>query len=143
MASLRRSTRTVQQVSYSEEAFGSSYPDGPPINDFEESISRLNLDAFDSEIFAMVDDIVVYSLYGAKRRNHRSSAWAPSRAFKSDDGERPMSTSDALKFRDLCSTHPPGDQSSDRLAAIQTIVSAILNAFPAIFQQEHVYVLSQ
>ncbi|KAG5649370.1 hypothetical protein H0H81_004258, partial [Sphagnurus paluster] len=63
---MRRSTRLVGRdgpiISNT-----SSYPDGPPESDFERFVARLNLESFPSDTYARIDDILVYSLFTAKK----------------------------------------------------------------------------
>lgn len=44
----------------------SSYPEGPPASEFEEFVSRLNQEAFHSDDYSRIDDILVYSLFSSK-----------------------------------------------------------------------------
>lgn len=49
-----------------------SYPDGPPASEFERFIAKLNLQSFPSDVYARVDDIVVYSLFTGKKHPNYS-----------------------------------------------------------------------
>jgi hypothetical protein len=70
---LRRSARNVGKTfDYTDSS--SIFPEGPPGNELERLIERLNKQAFASSSYAQVDDILVYSLFATKHRagNHRA-----------------------------------------------------------------------
>ncbi|KAG5651009.1 hypothetical protein H0H81_010245 [Sphagnurus paluster] len=63
---MRRSTRLVGREGQTIPDTP-SYPDGPPASDYERFIAKLNLESFPSDIYARVDDVVVYSMFTAKK----------------------------------------------------------------------------
>ena len=67
MPALRRSSRHHGKPDYSTDLRVSSYPDGPPANPLEAMIADLNREAFPSESYAAVDDLLVFSLFATKK----------------------------------------------------------------------------
>lgn len=69
MPVVRRSTRVRAVVNYTADTEVSSYPDGPPANTFEKTIALLNLQAFPRKLYAVADDVLVFSLFATKKNN--------------------------------------------------------------------------
>lgn len=77
---LRRSTRKIgQNVDYSCDNI-SLFPDGPPTNELERTLSQLNSQAFPGSPYARVDDILVQVLFRTKRDSKNYRALVPATA---------------------------------------------------------------
>jgi hypothetical protein len=82
---LRRSTRKLgKNVDYSGDDI-SLFPDGPPMNELENRLSQLNLEAFPGSAYARVDDILIQALFRTKRDSKNYRALFPARAGEDTD----------------------------------------------------------
>jgi hypothetical protein len=139
MPSLRRSARSTRKIQYSE-AFSPSYPDGPPATEFERRVASLNSQSFHSEALATVDDILIYSFFGSKRRPNGYRAMTPACAF----GQlKPSITKDqGLTIRHLYKQFVPKQGQGDK-EALQNAAHAIFSQFPTLFSPDHLPIIEQ
>lgn len=140
MPCLRRSTRSIKKVQYSEEAFTPSYPDGPPATEFERRVASLNSQSFPSDPFAAVDDILVYAFFGSKSRPNGYRALTPARAF----GQlQPSITKDqGLAIRHLYQKFIP-EQGQGSKEDLRNAAKAIFSQFPTLFTPNHQPIIEQ
>ena len=109
-----------------------SYPDGPPVTALERCLARLDQESFEASIFAKVDNILAFSLFGSKRRPNGYRALSLTQAFL--EKEPPISIVTALK---ICSLYNQlANQSSDDTWEIATrAATRILEEFPDLFPE--------
>ena len=139
MALTRRSARNIYKPPL-EYDFTPSYPDGVPQNEFERRVAALDNQSFPSEIFAAVDDVLVYALFGSKRRPNGYRALHPTRAF--GQVEPLITREQAIRIRHVYQQHA-GKQGEGQTKDILKAADAIFQEHPAIFNREHVPVLEQ
>jgi hypothetical protein len=79
------------------------YPDSPPTSQFEHAVAELNSQSFHSLHYAAIDDLLVYALFGSKRREKHYRALFPTRA---SDQIRQINANEGIAIRRRCETIP-------------------------------------
>ena len=141
METLRRSARLTHRPIYTDDVLESSYPEGAPKNDFESTIALLNQQSFPANIYAHIDDILVYALFATKRRSHSYRAFHPTPALQQATTQ-PLSADDGIRILQTYRQHVPETLRGQR-QAIQNAVEALIKQFPSVFLEEHHSVTEQ
>jgi tRNA U54 and U55 pseudouridine synthase Pus10 len=113
----RRSTRKIgKNVDYSGDNI-SLFPDGPPMNELESTLSQLNSQAFPGTAYARVDDILVQALFRTKRDSKNYRALVPATAGNDTDISNEEAIDMANILRDEISQDTPTREQC-RIAAL-------------------------
>jgi hypothetical protein len=106
-----------------------SYPDGPPVTQFEKWVCKLDKQSFPLADFARIDDIVVAALFATKKNPNFYRALLPSRAFLEEGMAVPIDV--AL---DICHIYTRFAKGSTDSPEVASQVTALWVAkYPKIF----------
>jgi hypothetical protein len=72
----RRPTRNIKPVDYTKFT-QTLYPEAPPSTELDRKIHQLNQEAFLADNYAHIDDVLVYAMFGTKRRDGSYFAFRP------------------------------------------------------------------
>jgi hypothetical protein len=134
MADLRRSGRLTTKAMYFDK-FSPSYPDEKPANDFERRVASLDQQSFPYEQFSVVDDILVYALFGSKRRTKGYRTIKIDRAFGEEDS--PVTPEQGIQIRQTLGSEGLGWLKDIHHTALSLV------SLPNIFSMEHLHIVEQ
>ncbi|KAF8883681.1 hypothetical protein BD779DRAFT_817099 [Infundibulicybe gibba] len=141
MMTSRHSARTRSQPPRYAEI--SSYPDGPANGPYEHAIKKLNSQSFGAEMYARVDDILVYSVFASKTRPRGYRALKPRKAFSDieDQESLPCTPSQSIGICKIYNEVSHMDKTANTTWA--SARSKILAAYPELFDDKDAPILDQ
>lgn len=139
MEGLRRSTRKRAKVNYAE-AMTPSYPEGQPKNEFERRIDVLNKQTFPLRAFSSVDDALVYSLFGSKRRTSGYRTLIPERAFREEGSA--MTKEEGIMIRHIYQDWVE-EGGLGLEGRIEGACDSMVEALPEVFSRDKLPILAQ